>query len=64
MGVVWTFLCLIYHFHFSFLSSFLCGEGGGEVATKVQVGVVWTFFVTFITSLFFLPFSGRWPDID
>ena len=27
-------------------------------------GVVWTFFLSAITSLFFLPLSGRRPDID
>ena len=27
-------------------------------------GVVWTFFLSSITSLFFLPLSGRRPDID
>ena len=31
----------------------------------VRVGVVWTFFLSSINSLFFLPLSGRWerrPD--
>ena len=28
------------------------------------VGVVWTFFLSSVTSPFFLPLSGRWPDID
>ena len=28
------------------------------------VGVVWTFFLLTMTSLFFLPLSGRRPDID
>ena len=27
-------------------------------------GVVWTFFLSSINSLFFLPVSGRRPDID
>ena len=27
-------------------------------------GVVWTFFLSSVVSLFFLPLSGRWPDID
>ena len=31
---------------------------------KVQVGVVWTFLLSSIISLFFLPLSGRWPDTD
>ena len=26
--------------------------------------VVWTFFLSSIISLFFLPLSGRWPDMD
>ena len=29
-----------------------------------QVGDVWTFFLLSIISLFFLPLSGRQPDID
>ena len=32
-----------------------CGGGGG---------VVWTFFLLSIISFFFLPLSGRQPDID
>ena len=28
------------------------------------LGVVWTFFLSSISSLFFLPLSGRRPDID
>ena len=27
-------------------------------------GVVWTFFLSSVVSLFFLPLSGRRPDID
>ena len=27
-------------------------------------GVVWPYFLSFIISLFFLPLSGRRPDID
>ena len=30
----------------------------------VRVGVVWTYFLSSIISLFFLPLSGRPPDID
>ena len=30
----------------------------------VRVGVVWTFILSSIISLFFLPLSGRRPDID
>ena len=33
------------------------GGGGGG-------GVVWTFLLSSILSLFFLPLSGRRPDID
>ena len=31
---------------------------------KVRVEVVWTFFLSSIISLFFLPLSGRRSDID
>ena len=31
---------------------------------KVQVGVVWTFFLSSTISLLFLPLSGRRSDID
>ena len=31
---------------------------------KVRVGIVWTFFLSSIISVFFLPLSGRRPDID
>ena len=31
---------------------------------KVRVGVVWTFFLSSIISLLFLPLSGRRPDTD
>ena len=30
----------------------------------VRVGFVWKFFLSSIISLFFLPLSGRRPDID
>ena len=30
----------------------------------VRARVVWTFFLSSIMYLFFLPLSGRWPDID
>ena len=33
-----------------------CSKGWG--------GVVWTFFLSRISSLFFLPLSGRRPDVD
>ena len=32
--------------------------------SRVRVGVVLTFFLSSIISLFFLPLSGRRPDID
>ena len=39
--------------------------GHGPTALAVgAVGVVWTFFLPSIISLFFLPLSGRRPDID
>ena len=39
--------------------------GQGLTALAVGAGgVVWTFFLSSIISLFFLPFSGRRPDID
>ena len=31
---------------------------------RCRWGVVWTFFLSSIKSLFFLPLSGRRPDID
>ena len=39
--------------------------GQGPIVLSVGAGrVVWTFFLSSITSLFFLPLSGRRPDID
>ena len=39
--------------------------GQGPIALAVGAGGgVWTFFLSSITSLFFLPLSGRRPDID
>ena len=38
--------------------------GRGPTSLAVGVGVVWTFFLLSIISLFFLPLSGRQPDID
>ena len=41
------------------------GVGQGPIGLVVgAVGVVWTFFLSSIISLFFLPLSGRLPDID
>ena len=37
---------------------------GPTALTEVRVGVVWTFLLPSISSLFFLPLSGRRPDID
>ena len=37
----------------------------GPTVLAVGVGgVVWTFLLSSIFSLLFLPLSGRWPDID
>ena len=39
--------------------------GQGLIVLAVGAGgVVWTFFLSSTTSLFFLPLSGRRPDID
>ena len=39
--------------------------GQGPIALAVGAGgVVWTFFLSSIHSLLFLPLSGKWPDID
>ena len=39
--------------------------GQGSIVLAIGAGgVVWTFFLSSITSLFFLPLSGRRPDID
>ena len=39
--------------------------GQGPTALAVGAGgVVWTFFLSSITSLFFLPLSGGRPDVD
>ena len=39
--------------------------GQGPIALAVgRVGVVWTFLLSSILSLLFLPLSGRRPDID
>ena len=39
------------------------GQGPTALAVGAD-GVVWTFFLSSIISLFFLPLSGRRPDID
>ena len=39
------------------------GQGPTVLAVGAG-GVVWTFFLSSIISLFFLPLSGRRPDID
>ena len=46
-------------------------EGAGETFSAGPIalavgagGVVWTFFLSSIFSLFFLPLFGRRPDID
>ena len=38
--------------------------GQGPTYLSVGAGVVWTFLLSSIISLFFLPLSGRRPDID
>ena len=39
--------------------------GQGPVALAIGAGwVVWTFFLSTVTSLCFLPLSGKRPDID
>ena len=39
--------------------------GQGPIVLAVGAGgVVWTFLLSSILSLLFLPLSGRWPDID
>ena len=39
--------------------------GQRPIALSVgAVGVVWTFLLSSVLSLLFLPLSGRWPDID
>ena len=37
---------------------------GPTALTVGADGVIWTFFLSSIISLFFLPLSGRRPDID
>ena len=39
------------------------GQGPNALAVCAG-GVVWTFFLSSIISLFFLPLSGRRPDVD
>ena len=39
-------------------------QGSAELAVDVRMGIVWTFFLSSIISQFFLPVSGRRPDID
>ena len=41
----------------------IVGQGPAVLAVGAG-GVVWTFFLSSITSLFFLPLSGRRPDVD
>ena len=45
------------------LISLIVGQGPTALAVGAG-GVVWTFFLSSIISLFFLPLSGRRPDID
>ena len=39
------------------------GQGPTVLAVGAG-GVVWSFLLSSILSLFFLPLFGRWPDID
>ena len=41
----------------------IVGQGPSVLAVGAG-GVVWTFFLSSIISLFFLPLFGRRPDID
>ena len=41
----------------------IVGQGPTVLAAGAG-GVVWTFFLSSIISLFLLLLSGRWPDID
>ena len=41
----------------------IVGQGPTALAV-VRVGVVWTFFLSSVIAHFFLPLSGRRPDID
>ena len=41
----------------------IVGQGPSVLAVGA-VGVVWTFLLSSIISVFFLPLSGRRPDID
>ena len=41
----------------------IVGQGPTALAV-VPGGVVWTFFLSSVISLFLLPLSGRRPDID
>ena len=40
------------------------GQGPTALAVGVGWGVVWTFLLSSILSVFFLPLFLRWPDID
>ena len=40
------------------------GQGSTALTVGAGVGVVWTFVLSSIFSLLFLPLSGRRPDID
>ena len=43
---------------------FVVGQGPIALAVGAGVGFVWTFFLSSIFSLFFLPLFGRRPDVD
>ena len=44
--------------------TFLITVGQGPAALAVGAGVVWTFLLSSVLSLPFLPLFGRRPDID
>ena len=42
----------------------IVGQGPIALAVCAERGVVWTFLLSSILNLLFLPLSGRRPDID
>ena len=42
----------------------IVGQGPITLAMGAGGGIVWTFLLSSIFSLLFLPLFGRWPDID
>ena len=54
---------VIFHCRGVLLISIRVGQGPTALAVGAG-GVVWTFLLSSIISVFFLPLSGRQPDID